>query len=327
MTFKYNDIYINATATIVGPYEAKSPFNKLFDFNYDDLYFGLPTWEQAESKIINEVVDLLLKKYNITNTDLLISSDLLNQLAASNYAAVNTNFFYIGVYAACASSALQLALAACLIESGFINNAICVASSHNNGAEKQFRYPTEYGGPKPKTATFTATGSAAAFVSNKKSHIKIDSATIGKVIDSNLNDAFNMGGVMAKAAGDTIYNHLKETSRDIDYYDLVLTGDLGIYGKKILTDYMKSEYNINLKNYNDSGTMLYNKDICAGASGPVCLPLITYSYVFNEMNKKNLKRVLLVATGSLHSTTMVNQKLTIPSIAHAISLEAIRWYI
>ena len=41
------------------------------------------------------------------------------------------------------------------------------------------------------------------------------------------------------------------------------------------------------------------------------------------MRKGELGRVLLVATGSLHSTTMVNEKLTIPSIAHAISLEVI----
>ena len=131
---------------------------------------------------------------------------------------------------------------------------------------------------------------------------------------------------MAKAAGDTIYKHLKDIGRDIDYYDLVLTGDLGIYGKEILKDYMFNEYNIKLENYNDTGVMLYDLDkqpVYAGASGPACAPLVTYSYIFNEMKKVKYKKVLLAATGALMSPTMINHKLNIPSISHAVSLEVI----
>lgn len=331
MTFKYNNVYINETATTTGPYEAKGPLNKYFDHSYEDLYFNEETWEQAESKLITDVIDILLKKANITkfDTDLFISSDLLNQLTASNYAATNMPCPYIGAYAACASSTLGLTIAANLIENNNITNAICAVSSHNNGAEKQFRYPVEYGGPKPKTTTFTSTGSAAAFLSNKKSKIKIESATLGKVIDSGINDVFNMGAVMAKAAADTIYSHLKETGRTVDYYDLILTGNLGIYGKEILKEYMQTEYNITLKNYNDTGVMLYDLEkqpVYAGASGPACAPLVTYSYILELMKNKELKKVLLVATGALHSQTTANQKLTIPSIAHAVSLEVTRWF-
>ena len=184
----------------------------------------------------------------------------------------------------------------------------------------------EYGGPKPKTATFTNTGAAAAYLSNEKKGIKVESATIGIVKDLGIKDAYHMGAAMAPAAADTIYRHLLNTNRSADYYDLILTGDLGIYEKKILIDYMKKEYNITLKNYDDSGTMIYDynsQPVYAGGSGPACLPLVSYGYIFPKMKTKELKRVLLVATGALHSTTMMNQKLTIPTIAHAISLEVL----
>ena len=329
MTQKYNNVYIKETATITGPYEAKGPLSKYFDQSYEDFYFKESTWEQAESKSITDAIDILLNKANLTkyDIDLFISGDLLNQLTASNYAAKNLPCPYIGAYAACASSTLGLTIAANYIEKNTVEKVICTTSSHNNGAEKQFRYPVEYGGPKPKTTTFTSTGSVAALLTNEKSNIKIESSTLGKVIDSEINDVFNMGGVMAKAAADTINTHLEETGRNVDYYDLILTGDLGFYGQKILREYMKTEYNINLLNYNDTGVMLYDLEkqpVYAGASGPACAPLVTYGYIFNKMKEKKLKKVLLVATGALHSQTTANQKLNIPAIAHAISLEAVR---
>ena len=131
---------------------------------------------------------------------------------------------------------------------------------------------------------------------------------------------------MAPAAAKTIYDHLRETKREIGYYDLILTGDLGIYGKDILKDYMQTEYSIELKNYDDCGSMIYdveNQSVYAGASGPACAPLVTYGYIFDQMKKKDIRRVLLVATGALMNTTMVNNKNTIPAIAHAISLEVV----
>lgn len=328
MTEKYKNVYINETGTIVGPYENNGPLSKFFDKSYNDLYFGKKTWEDAESKSINDAIDILLEKINknVFDIDLIISGDLLNQITASNYALVNVNVPYIGIYAACATSTLGLIIGANMVDTGAVENVICTVSSHNNAAEKQFRYPTEYGGPKPKTTTFTATGATSAFLSNEKQGIKIESSTIGKVVDSNISDVYHMGAVMAPAAGDTIYKHLKDTGRSISYYDLILTGDLGIYGKEILKDYMKTEYGIILENYNDTGVMLYDlkkQPVYAGASGPVCAPLVVYSYIFNQMQKGKLKKVLLVATGALMSTSRVNEKETIPAISHAVSLEAL----
>lgn len=328
MTFKYNNVYINETGTVTGPYEAEGPLSKYFDKSYEDFYCGKPTWEQAESTLIENAVDIVLGKMGKTkfDIDLFISGDLLNQIAASNFAASSLGVSYLGVYSACASSVEGLILASNMIEARQVKNCITCASAHNNGAEKQFRYPVEYGGPKPKTTTFTTTGAASAFLSYNKKGIKIESATVGSVVDANIKDAFHMGAVMAPAAAQTIYRHLLETKREADYYDLILTGDLGRYGKNILRECLQIEYGINLKNYDDTACMIFDLEkqpVYAGASGPACAPLVTYGYIFDLMKKGNLKRVLLVATGALHSQSTVNQKLSIPSIAHAISLEAL----
>ncbi len=325
MTIKFDNVYINQTSTVTGPYEAKGRLNKFFDKSYDDLYFGMKTFEQAETKSINDAIDILFRKANINKfqIDAFIGGDLSNQIAASNYAMEKINTPFIGIYAACSTSTLGLILGANLINSG-ADKIVTFTSSHNNAAEKQFRYPIEYGGPKPKTTTFTSTGAAAALLSSKKEGIKIESGTIGKVVNLDIKDVYNMGAVMAPAAADTIYSHLQDTGRTIDYYDLVLTGDLGIYGMNILKDFMLNSYAIELNKYNDTGVMLYDRDkqpVYAGASGPVCAPLVTYGYIFEQMKQKKLKKVLLVATGALMNTTMVNQKLTIPAISHAISLE------
>lgn len=326
MTFKYNNVYLNETGTVTGPYEANGPFSKLYDKSYDDFYFGTKTWEQAESKLIDDSVDIVLAKIGKTrfDIDLHISGDLLNQLTASNYSASRLKIPYLGIYNACASSVEGLIIASNMIETGQVDNAIVTVSSHNNGAEKQFRYPVEYGGPKRKTTTFTTTGGTCAYLSRDKSSIKIESSTIGIVEDLGVKDVYSMGAVMAPAAANTIYRHLSDLNRSIDYYDLILTGDLGIYGKDILKEYMKIEYNIELKNYDDSASMIFainEEPVYSGGSGPACLPLVVYSYILDQMKKGKLKKVLLVATGALMSPTSVNQKLTIPSIAHAISLE------
>lgn len=328
MTNKYDNVYINEVSTITGPYEAEGPFSKLYDKSYNDFYFNEKSFETAESKLIDEAVDTLLNKINKTRfqIDLHISGDLMNQLTSSNYAASRLGIPYLGIYSACASSVEGLIIGANMVENKTVNNVICTVSSHNTAAEKQFRYPVEYGGPKPKYTTFTTTGGTSAYLSRNKQGIKIDSSTIGTVVDMGIKDVYNMGAVMAPAAGDTIYKHLKDTKREIDYYDLILTGDLGIYGKDILKEYMRTEYNIDLKNYDDAASMIFdikNQSVYAGGSGPACLPLVAYTYVINKMKKQELNRVLLVATGALMSPTMVNQKLSIPSIAHAISLEVI----
>lgn len=330
MTFRFNNVYLKDVATITGPYEKEGPLGKLFDKSYKDLYCEESSWERAEVHLLNESMKKVLKKSNLTkeDIDLIISGDLLNQISSSSYAASSLQRPFLGIYNACATNTEALILGSSLISSKYIKRCLCSVSSHNMSSEKQFRNPTEYGAPKPKTATFTSTGGASAILTNEKATIKIESGTIGKIIDLEQKDPLNMGAVMAGAAADTIYEHLTDTKRDPDYYDLILTGDLGLYGKEILIDYLKTEYKIDIsKNYNDCGIMLYDlkkqKEILAGGSGPVCSALVLYTTVLEQMKKKNLKRVLMVATGALFNPNFVFQKENILSIAHAVSLEVI----
>lgn len=328
MTFKYNNVYVNGYSTIVGPYEGKGPLKNLFDKICKDFYFGEKTWEQAETSIILEGVKILLEKVkkDIKDFDIHFGSDLLNQLVATNYASRKLGIPLIGIYSACASSCASICLASNMIESNQVKNVLITSSSHNTSAEKQYRNPVEYGGPKKSYTTFTTTGCGSLYLSNNKNQIKVESATIGKVIDMGETDVYNMGSVMAPAAADVIYNHLKDTKRNSDYYDLILTGDLGMIGKDILKEYINKEYNIKLDNLDDAACMIfdiYKQPVYSGGSGVACLPLVTYSYIFKKMEERELKRVLIVATGALMNPTMCNEKLSIPAIAHAISLEVI----
>ena len=325
MTIRFNNVYIGDSVTVVGPYEKKGPLSSYFDKRYSDLSFGCDTWEKAETKMIKNSINILLRKIKNNKIDLLVSSDLSNQLIASNYASINYNVPYIGVYSACASSVSGILVASSMIENRSIKNAIVTSSSHNNSAEKQYRNPIEYGGPKKCYTTFTTTGCGALYLTNKKSDIKVESITIGTTIDKGVTDIFNMGAVMAPAAADTLYKHLKDTNRDISYYDLILTGDLGYVGRHILKEYVKKVYGINLINYNDCGCMIFDKDkkFYQGGSGVACLPLVAYSYVFKMLKEKRINKVLLLATGALMNTTTCNEKLSIPSISHAIRLEAL----
>lgn len=330
MTIKYNNVYLQNVATVVGPYEHKGPLSRRFDRHYDEMYMHENTFESAEIHLMKESIDILLDKLNKKkeDIDLFIAGDLQNQITASCFAARYIKSPFLGIYSACATNVEGLILASQMIDAQKISNALISVSSHNMVSERQFRNPTEYGAPKPSSATFTATGGASCFLSKQKSEIRIESSTLGRVIDMEQTDPNNMGAVMSGAAIDTIYRHLKDLHRNPSYYDLILTGDLGKYGKEILIEYMQKEYNMDLsKNYNDCGTMLYDlesqKDVQAGGSGPVCSALVMYGDIIPKMKNKELKRVLYVATGALFNPTLVFQKENILSIAHAISLEVI----
>jgi len=330
MTTEYKKVYVQAASTVAGPYEKKGPLKKYFDETSDDLYFKEKSWEKAEVKYLSNSVDILLNKIKKAkqDIDLFISGDLLNQITPSSQVATSLGIPFLGIYSACGTWIEGLIIGSNMIEANQINSVICSTSSHNLSAEKQFRNPTEYGGPRPKTATFTATGGVSTYLSNEKSNIRIESSTIGKVIDLQQTDAFDMGAVMAPAAANTIYQHLNDTKRDPSYYDLILTGDLGLYGKKILIEYIIEEYGIDIsKNYNDCGIMLYDlkkqRQVNAGGSGPVCSALVVNGLILDKLKKKEFKKVLVIGTGALFSPTFLFQNTTIPAIAHAISLEMI----
>lgn len=319
---QFKNIYLNDFVTLVGPLEKESHLKK-YNLIMDDYYYGEKTFEQAEIKMQKSVIDQLLKQNSLKNADisLLVGGDLTNQIAITSYSAKNYNFPFLGLYSACATFVESLIVAATFVESG-CKKVIGVTSSHNLTAEKQFRYPIEYGAPRPHTATFTTTGAISTLISKKESKIKIESATIGTPVDMGISDANNMGAVMAPAAASTLMLHLTELKRDINYYDLILTGDLGCVGAKILEDYLLTNYNIKMKKYLDAGCELFlnSQETYAGGSGPACLPLVFFNKI---LTTKKYKKILLIATGALHSVALVNQANPIPGIAHAISLEVL----
>lgn len=321
----FNNVYVIGCSTVAGLIEKQGPLGMYFDITYDDLYCGCKTFEQAEQKMLKEAIEVVFRKTKVRDKDIdiMFGGDLLNQITSSTYVSRDYCIPLVGTFGACSSSMLTLALASSYVEAGFAKKAMAFTSSHNATAERQFRYPLEYGIQKPETTTYTATGAGAIIVGKDKSDIKVTSATIGEVTDYEFNDPNNMGVAMAPAAYKTLKQHFKDLNREPNYYDLILTGDLSAYGKRIILELFKKE-NIELSNYNDCGLLLYDREkqnVFAGGSGCACCALTTYGYILDKMRKKELKKVLIVATGALLSPTMIQQKESIPCIAHAISLE------
>ncbi len=328
MTINFDNVYLKEVSAVAGKDEKEGAFGKLYDKTYDDYYIGCNTFEQAEMKMIEDSVKMVLDKakLDLDFIDVIIGSDLSNQVTANAYSSVKFNRAYIGLYNACASMCEEFVVGGSLLQNKNTRNILLNVSSHNMTAERQFRNPVEYGCPKPKRSTFTVTGSASCIITNEKTNIKVSSVSIGTTTDLGVTDVYDMGSVMAPSAARTIYEHFVDTNTTVDDYDLILTGDLGVYGKEILKEYMIETYDIDLKNkHEDSACIIYDRKnqehVKAGGSGPACLALVTYTDILNKMKTGELKKVLLVATGALMSPTMNNQKLSIPSISHAVSLE------
>ena len=331
MTINFDNVYLKEVSIVAGLLESKGTFGKLYDKTYNNYYLGEKTFEKAEIKMIDDAINILLNKANIKkeNIDIFIGSDLLNQITPNAYYSNILQRPFLGVYNACSSLCEEFIIASSLLKNKEVKNIIINTSSHNMTAERQYRNPVEYGCPKPKRSTYTVTGSTCALLTKEKTDIKITSGTVGVTTDMNITDVYDMGSVMAASAARTISDHLKNTNTKPEDYDLILTGDLGVYGKKILKEYLKEEYNILLgNNYEDSGSIVFDlknqKEVNAGGSGPACLGLCLFTDVLNKLKKGTYKNVLAVATGALMSPTMNNQKLSIPSISHAICMEVVK---
>lgn len=331
MTIKYNNVYLKEVSTVACRDEKEGTFGNLYDMTYDNYYAKEKTFEQAEMKMVEDSSLIVLKKSNLSfdNIDVIIGADLSNQVTINAYSSRKFNRPYIGLYNACASMCEEYIVAGSLLQNENIKNILLNVSSHNMTAERQFRNPVEYGCPKPKRSTFTVTGSASCILTKEKTNIKVSSVSIGTTTDLGVTDVYDMGSVMAPSAARVIYEHLSDTNTKIDDYDLILTGDLGVYGKEIVKEYLKEVYSIDVKEkLEDSASIIYDRKkqtkVKAGGSGPACLALVTYTHIIDKMKKGELKKVLLVATGALMSPTMNNQKLSIPSISHAVCLEVIK---
>ncbi len=331
--FFKNKPRIVATGTIAGPKECQGVVGELVDKALADDMFGESTYEKAECKMLSFAIAQAIQNAGASEAqvDMLISGDLLNQIISASFAARDFNIPYLGVYGACSTLAEAYAIAATLIDGGYIQNAVAATGSHFSSAERQYRYPLELGNTRPPQAQWTVTGAGGVFIADmgapfaKESCVAITSATIGKVVDFGITDVNNMGAAMAPAAADTIFRHLKETGRKPTDYDLILTGDLGALGSRIVKDLLW-EKGVDVQgNHVDCGEIIYKvlEDEFQGGSGAGCSAVVFNSYVFDKLRKGELKRVLLAATGALLSTVSSAQGESIPCICHAVSVEVV----
>lgn len=317
---------IRATGTVGGPFEAEGAIAGDFDILHGDIWLGEASFEKAERKLLEQACEIAIDKAGFKKADVqfFLCGDLMNQIISSSFAARTLGVPFLGLYGACSSSMEGLAIAASLINGGYAQNALVATSSHNAASEKQFRYPTEYGSQKPPTAQWTVTGAGAAILTGQGEGPRVTAATIGRVVDMGLSDPFNMGGAMAPAAVDTLEAHFRDLDRDPSYYDLIATGDLGRVGHQIAGELLeKHGVNIPKEIFTDCGLLIYRKEqpVFAGASGCACSATVTYGHFLNRMRKRELQKILVVATGALLSPLSYQQKESIPCIAHAVAIE------
>jgi len=321
-----NKPVIVSTGVVGGPFEANGNIPNDFDILHEDLWLGQKTYEKAHTILLEEACKRATEKMNLRKNDIqfILAGDLINQITPTSFACRTLETPYLGLFGACSTSMEGLALGSLIINSKGAKYLLTGASSHNAAVEKQFRYPTEYGGQKPPTAQWTVTGAGVALLSDTGEGPRVTSATIGKVIDMGMTDPLNMGGAMAPAAVDTIEAHFRDRQIDPSYYDLIVTGDLGKVGREIaLSIFQKNNIPIKEEQFQDCGLIIYREGqpILSGASGPACSATVVYGHLLNRMKKGEFKRILVVATGALLSPLSFQQNETIPCIAHAVSIE------
>lgn len=326
---------ITGRGNIVGEKEGQGPLGQCFDTVLEDDMYGEKSWEKAESKMLKGAMSKAVSRAGIgfSDVDVMLSGDLLNQLMSSSFTARDMHIPFLGLYGACSTMTESLLLGCMLVDGGFARHVLAGASSHFCTAERQFRMPVEHGNQRPPSAQWTATAAGAVVISSeeaslscRKVKIRAESATVGKVIDAGIKDANQMGAAMAPAAVDTLLNHLEDTKRSIEDYDLVATGDLGYIGKDIMMDLLR-DAGLNKRDvfthYDDCGTMIFTKeqDVHGGGSGCGCSAAVFTGHLLKQMEQKKIKKLLLMSTGALLSTISPFQGESIPGIAHAVSLE------
>ncbi len=325
----YNTPRIIGRMSVVGEKESKGPVGKYFSRCETDDKLGEKTFERAEIRMFDTAVRGAVRnaRLEIDDIDVMISGDLLNQMTTSSYAARDIGVPHIGIYGACSTMTEGLMLAATLVDAGYFTNVLCAASSHFATAERQFRYPLEYGCQRPPYAQWTVTGAAASVVAQNGKDTerfpKLVMAIPGKITDFGTNDLNNMGAAMAPAAMDTMFTLFTQSGFTENDFDLIVTGDLGKLGSDILRDLMRKR-GIRLgQNYIDCGNMIYdvNQKCYQGGSGCACSATIFNSFIMDKLISGEYKRVAYLATGALMSTQSCYQGETIPCISHAVIVE------
>ncbi len=319
-------VYIRSAASIVGPKEGNGPLKDTFDRIVEDATFGKDSWEEGESEMMKQTSMLALEKAKMKAEDIryLFAGDLLGQLIATTFGLMDFNIPLFGLYGACSTMGEALSLGAMSVNAGYADNVLAVVSSHFGGAEKQFRFPLEYGNQRPMSSTWTVTGCGAFVLSKEYGDTMITGITTGKVVDYGVKDSLNMGACMAPAAADVIYQHLKDFKRKPEDYDRIVTGDLGKVGKEILCKLLKDQKIDIADVHMDCGMVIYDdpeQDTHSGGSGCGCSAVTLAGKLLNEIRRGEWERILFVPTGALLSTVSYNEGRSVPGIAHAVVIE------
>lgn len=320
------EVYVISGSSIVGSKEKEGPLGLCFDKTVEDPMMGKDSWEEAESALQKEAADLAIQKAGILKDQvrMIFAGDLLAQSIASSFGIMTLGLPLYGLYGACSTMGEALSLGAMAVAGGYGEYVLSLTSSHFASAEKEFRFPLEYGNQRPLSASWTVTGSGACVLGTRKSSVKITGITTGKIIDYGLKDSQNMGACMAPAACDTICANLKDFVRGPENYDRIITGDLGYIGQRILLDLLKEKgWDIH-RQHLDCGMMIYDQDsqdTHAGGSGCGCAATVFAGYVLPRLESGEWKRVLFVPTGALLSKLSFNEGQSVPGIAHGVVLE------
>lgn len=321
-------VYVEGVGTVAGTLEGEGPLGGDFDIVLDNDRIGGDTWEHSEQMMFAKAAQRAMNDANVSTEQVnaFIGADLNAQLTGFYLGTRAFAFPALGVYSACASICEGLAMAGLLVHTGHAQKVLVGTSSHASTAERQFRYPTEYGAQKPPTAQRTVTGSGVAVIGNAHRSLQITHATIGRVMDYGIASPWEMGAAMAPAAFSTIDQHLTDTGRTLDDYDLVASGDLGHVGLSLLKQLLgeRGHSSSTLTRVTDCGAMIYasaQPEVFSGGSGGACCTIVTFGHLFKKLMDGTYRRILVSATGALLSAVSVQQKDTIPSISHAIAIE------
>ncbi len=323
-------VFVLNSASIVGTKEGQGPLGLLFDKVGQDDMFGCRTWEEAESTLQKEAVGMALDKAGLTPEDIsfIFAGDLLGQSMATSFGISSYQIPLLGMYGACSTCGESLTVGAMCIAGGFAEKVVCVTSSHFASAEKEFRFPLEYGNQRPLSASWTVTGSGAFVLGGdgRKARAGITGMTVGRIVDFGLKDSMNMGACMAPAAASTLEQHFADFGCGPEEYDKIITGDLGKVGQRVLLDLLSRKgYDIS-EQHMDCGIEIFDgetQDTHAGGSGCGCSAVTLSAYILKQLQERNWKKVLFMPTGALLSKTSFNEGMSVPGIAHAVVLETV----
>lgn len=323
-------VKVVSSASSGGTKEKNGPVGHLLDIHCPDESLSGDSWEKAESQMVKDTFSCALQKAQITekSIDILFGGDLMNQCTGTSYGLCGFDVPYIGLYGACSTFIQGVMCASAMIESGLVKTAAVCVSSHFATAERQYRFPLEYGAFPGPSAQNTVTGCGCVILKRAdpdEKGIFVKAALPGIVIDRGIKDAANMGAAMATAAADTTLRYLEASGKKVTDFDIIATGDLGAVGHDMELDMLKhhgvrDERGI----FKDCGTLIYDvssQDVGVGGSGCGCSAVVTSSLFFDLMNKGKIRNAAVIGTGAMMSPQSLLQGLSIPSVAHLAEFE------